>query len=41
MWSFIGFFFILLFVVLAVYILAVKAFYWGGRKGPPDKGNTE
>ena len=33
----IAFFFILLFLVLLVYVLVVRAFYWGDKKGPPDK----
>jgi hypothetical protein len=37
MYWFIGFFFILLFLVLLVYVLVVRAFYWGDKKGPPDK----
>jgi len=30
-------FFILCFLVLSVYILVVKAFYWGDKKEPPKK----
>ncbi len=30
-------FFILCFLVLTVYILVVKAFYWGDKKEPPQK----
>lgn len=33
----IAFFFILLALVLLVYVLVVRAFYWGDKKGPPDK----
>lgn len=31
------FFFVLLFLCLLVYVLVVRAFYWGDRKGPPTK----
>lgn len=31
------YFFILVFLVILVYTLVVRAFYWGDRKGPPDK----
>lgn len=31
------FFFVLLFICLAVYVLVVRAFYWGDKKGPPTK----
>ncbi len=31
------FFFALLFICLAVYVLVVKAFYWGDKKEPPAK----
>ena len=31
------FFFVLLFLCLAVYVLVVRAFYWGDRNGPPTK----
>jgi hypothetical protein len=31
------FFFVLLFICLAVYVLAVRAFYWGDKKEPPTK----
>jgi len=34
---FIAFFFILLFLSLLVYVLVVRAFYWGDKKGPPTK----
>jgi hypothetical protein len=33
----IAFFFILVALVILVYVLVVRAFYWGDRKGPPDK----
>ncbi len=33
----IAFFFILLFLSILVYVLVVRAFYWGDKKGPPDK----
>ena len=33
----IAFFFILLFLSVLVYVLVVRAFYWGDEKGPPDK----
>jgi hypothetical protein len=33
----IAFFFILLALVILVYVLVVRAFYWGDKKGPPDK----
>ena len=29
------FFFLLLGICLAVYVLVVRAYYWGDRKGPP------
>lgn len=31
------FFFVLLFVCLLVYVLVVRAFYWGDRKEPPKR----
>ncbi len=31
------FFFVLLGLSLLVYILVVRAFYWGDKKGPPTK----
>jgi hypothetical protein len=31
----IAFFFILLFLSILVYVLVVRAFYWGDKKGPP------
>ena len=31
------FFFILLFLCVLVYVLVVRAFYWGDKKGPPTK----
>lgn len=31
------YFFILVFLVILVYALVVRAFYWGDKKGPPDK----
>ena len=34
---FVAFFFILLFLSILVYVLVVKAFYWGDKKGPPTK----
>ena len=33
----VAFFFILLFLSILVYVLVVRAFYWGDKKGPPDK----
>ncbi len=30
------FFFILLAICIAVYVLVVRAFYWGGKNEPPD-----
>lgn len=30
------FFFILLAICLVVYVLAVRAFYWGDKKEPPS-----
>lgn len=30
------FFFVLLGICLLVYILVVRAFYWGGKDGPED-----
>jgi len=29
------FFFILLFISILVYVLVVRAYYWGDKKGPP------
>jgi ABC-type cobalt transport system substrate-binding protein len=31
------FFFILVSLSLLVYVLVVRAFYWGGNDGPPTK----
>jgi hypothetical protein len=31
------FFFILLFVSIAIYVLVVKFFYWGDKNEPPTK----
>jgi hypothetical protein len=31
------FFFILLGLSILVYVLVVRAYYWGDRKGPPTK----
>jgi len=31
------FFFVLLFICLVVYVLVVRAYYWGDRDGPPVK----
>ncbi len=33
----IAFFFILLFLSITVYVLVVRAFYWGDKKEPPTK----
>ncbi len=33
----IGFFLVLCFLVLLVYVLVVKAFYWGDKKEPLKK----
>jgi len=33
----IAFFLILLFISILVYVLVVKAFYWGDKKEPPAK----
>ena len=33
----VAFFFILLFLSILVYVLVVRAFYWGDKKGPPNK----
>jgi hypothetical protein len=30
-------FFVLLFLCIAIYVLVVRAFYWGDKKGPPAK----
>lgn len=30
-------FFVLLFISLLVYVLAVRAYYWGDKKEPPKK----
>jgi len=35
------FFFILCFLVLLVYVLAVRAFYWGDKKEPPKSRTGE
>lgn len=35
------FFFVLLFICLLVYVLVVRAFYWGDRKQPPDVKDKE
>lgn len=29
------FFFVLLFISILVYVLVVRAYYWGDKKGPP------
>lgn len=29
-------FFVLLLVCIAVYVIVVRAYYWGSRKGPPS-----
>jgi hypothetical protein len=34
-------FFVLCFLVLAVYVLVVKAFYWGDKTDPPKKVKSE
>jgi hypothetical protein len=36
-------FFVLCFLVLAVYVLVVKAFYWGDKTEPPkrEKGKSK
>jgi len=31
------FFFILVFISILVYVLVVRAFYWGDKKEPPPK----
>ena len=31
------FFFILVFLSILVYVLVVRAFYWGDKKTPPEK----
>jgi hypothetical protein len=31
------YFFIFVFICLAVYVAVVRAFYWGDRKEPPSK----
>ncbi|HEV7700039.1 MAG TPA: hypothetical protein VGO43_07405 [Pyrinomonadaceae bacterium] len=31
------FFFVLLFICLLVYVLVVRAFYWGDKSEPPTK----
>ena len=33
------FFFTLLFLSILVYVLVVRAYYWGDKKGPPSKDN--
>ena len=39
--SFVGwlavFFLILLFISVLIYVLVIKAFYWGDKKEPPKK----
>jgi hypothetical protein len=34
---FVVFFFILLGLSILVYVLVVRAYYWGDKKGPPTK----
>lgn len=34
---FVLFFFVLLGLSLLVYVLVVRAYYWGDKKGPPGK----
>jgi hypothetical protein len=31
------FFFVLLFISLVVYVLVIRAFYWGDKNEPPTK----
>ena len=31
------FFFVILFISILVYVLVVRAFYWGDKKGPPTR----
>lgn len=35
------FFFILLFLSVLVYVLVVRAFYWGDKKERPKNGNEK
>lgn len=35
------FFFVLLGLSILVYVLTVRAFYWGDKKGPPPKKNGQ
>ena len=37
----IGFFFLILFISILVYVLVVRAFYWGDKKGPPAGKDSE
>lgn len=32
-----GFFVLLTMICLIVYIAVIRGFYWGDKKGPPDK----
>lgn len=34
------FFFLLLFICLVVYVLVVRAFYWGGKEKTPEDAET-
>ena len=34
------FFFVLLGICILVYVLVVRAFYWGDKSGPPKKRST-
>ncbi len=34
---FVVFFFVLLGLSILVYVLVVRAYYWGDKKGPPTK----
>jgi hypothetical protein len=31
------FFFVLLFICLLIYVLVIRAFYWGDKREPPTK----
>lgn len=33
----VAFFFVLLFICISVYVLVVRAFYWGDKREPPKK----
>jgi hypothetical protein len=36
-----GFFAVLMLICLAVYVLVVRAFYWGDKPGPPKNDRDQ